>query len=96
MSEVDVTRALLSEKLERECNNLKCSAVLSFKSGERINGLRSGIQLINMKPLSAKLWTIVFFGLLGKHSINWLFRQYASFRISKIENKTKGIRRSFI
>src|ERR1700693_1190591 len=95
MSEADVTRALLSMKMENEFNNLKRSTVLSFKSGERINGLRSGIQLFIKKPLSLKLWTIVFFGLLGKKSINWLFRQYASLRMSGIEKQSKRRLKSY-
>jgi len=93
MSDAYVTRALLSVELEREYKNLKRSAILSFKSGDRIQGLKNGSRLIAKRPFSVKIWTIIVSGLMGERVIHWLFRQYASFRISKIEKQQKKIKR---
>jgi hypothetical protein len=89
LSEEEVNRAPISEEFESVCNSFKRSAVLSFKAGERIEGLKSGLQLLFKKPLSLKIWTLIFFGLLGRKSINWLFRRYATYRVSKIEKQDK-------
>ncbi|MBI3366404.1 hypothetical protein HY041_02125 [Candidatus Roizmanbacteria bacterium] len=44
-----------------------------------------GLRYLLRKPLSAKFLIIICFGLLGKKPINWLFKCYAHFKISKIE-----------
>lgn len=85
LSEDDVRRLLLAEESERLFSDLKRSTILKFKAGKRIEGLKYGIQLIGKKPFSVKVWTIVFFGLLGKKPLDWLFGQYASMRISRIK-----------
>ena len=73
-SEAELQKHYEGGKLDR-IYPYKSAAITAFSAGHRVNGLRNALAFLRHYPLSAHIWGILLFGMLGKGPMSWLQRQ---------------------